>query len=313
MAKAACAILEEQRVRCWIAPRDITPGMEYAEAIVDGIEDCRVFIIVFSQNANSSPQVRREVERAVSKGKAILPFRVEDVAPTKAMEFCLGNTHWLDALTPPLEAHLARLTANVLRLLGATEPGSLAEKPSSPLPEAKRADEPTFEYRSEWELFGIPLLHVGLGLPRVNGKRRSPRGFLAVGELPRGLIAIGSFPIGGLAMGAFPLGVVPVGFLSIGVFAIGAIAVGLVGGYGAFVAAPIAMGWVAAGYYAFGDHLVGRWIWTRTASDPEAMRFFQPWATPWLHGALVTLCFFSYLLPRCFRLLSRMAHRNQSR
>ena len=27
-ADAACAVLERQRIRCWIAPRDITPGDE---------------------------------------------------------------------------------------------------------------------------------------------------------------------------------------------------------------------------------------------------------------------------------------------
>ena len=37
-------------------------------------------VLVFSASANASPQVRREVERAVHKGVIVLPVRIEDVA-----------------------------------------------------------------------------------------------------------------------------------------------------------------------------------------------------------------------------------------
>ncbi len=67
-------------------------------------------VLIFSSQANISNQIHREVERAVSKGIAIIPLRIEDVAPTSAMEYYLGAIHWLDALTPPLESHLQRLT-----------------------------------------------------------------------------------------------------------------------------------------------------------------------------------------------------------
>ena len=33
VADAVCALLESKRVRCWIAPRDVLAGQEYAEAI----------------------------------------------------------------------------------------------------------------------------------------------------------------------------------------------------------------------------------------------------------------------------------------
>ena len=98
-ADAACAGLESAGVRCWIAPRDIRAGTEYAAGIVEGIDTCRIMVLIFSSSANASPQIRREIERAVSKGLTIVPFRIEDIAPTKAMEYYLGSIHWLDALT----------------------------------------------------------------------------------------------------------------------------------------------------------------------------------------------------------------------
>jgi len=119
-AFAVLSGLEKQGIRCWIAPRDIPAGSEYGEQIIEAVKACRVFVVVFSAGANSSPHVRREVERAVSLDRTIVPFRVEDVPPTGAMEYCLGGTHWLDALTRPIEPHVATLVSTLRRMLGAT-------------------------------------------------------------------------------------------------------------------------------------------------------------------------------------------------
>jgi hypothetical protein len=116
-ADATCAALEASGVRCWIAPRDITPGIEWGEAIIDGINQSRLLVLIFSANANESPQIRREIERAVGKGIPIIPFRIEDIAPTRSLEYFIGAVHWLDALTPPLETHLRRLVDTVKALL----------------------------------------------------------------------------------------------------------------------------------------------------------------------------------------------------
>jgi TIR domain len=118
-ADAACAVLEAAGIRCWVAPRDISPGREYAAAIIDAIDRCRVMVLIFSSSANDSPQVRREIERAASKGVAIMPVRIEQVVPTKSMEYFLGDIHWLDAMTPPIEKHLQQLAVTIKSLLNA--------------------------------------------------------------------------------------------------------------------------------------------------------------------------------------------------
>jgi formylglycine-generating enzyme required for sulfatase activity len=117
VADAVCATLEGRRVRCWVAPRDVLPGLPYGEAIVEAIETSRVLVLVFSASANSSPQVMREVERAVSKGIPIIPLRIEDVRPSKSLEYFISAPHWLDALTPPLARHLQSLGETVQLLL----------------------------------------------------------------------------------------------------------------------------------------------------------------------------------------------------
>ena len=119
---AVVARLEARGVRCWVAPRDILPGSDWSESIVAAIEGARVMVLVFSSNANASPQVKRELDRAVNKGVAILHIRIEDVQPARNLEYFLGTPHWLDAITPPLERHLDYLAETVKFMLERAEP-----------------------------------------------------------------------------------------------------------------------------------------------------------------------------------------------
>jgi hypothetical protein len=117
--------LEREGIPCWVAPRDIDPGVDWAAAIIDAIAGSCVMVLVFSASANTSPQVRREVERAVNRGVAILPFRVEDVQPTRSLEYFLSSQHWMDAFPPPLELHYARLGTYLRPLLAAAQERSV--------------------------------------------------------------------------------------------------------------------------------------------------------------------------------------------
>ncbi|HEX3028785.1 MAG TPA: TIR domain-containing protein [Clostridia bacterium] len=130
-ADAVCAALEEYGMRCWIAPRDITPGKEWGEAIVTAISESKIMVLIFSSAANQSQQVLREVERAVNKNVIIVPFRIEDVVPTKSMEYFLYSTHWLDALTPDMEAHIGELVETVCKVASIEKTASKPEDKKS--------------------------------------------------------------------------------------------------------------------------------------------------------------------------------------
>jgi hypothetical protein len=126
VADAVCARLEAAGIRCWIAPRDIVAGTSYGEAIIDAIHGAKVMVLVFSSSSNTSAHIPKEVERAVSNGVAILPFRIEDVAPGKSLDYFIGSVHWLDAMTPPMEQHLDALAATVHKLIPVKGEGSVS-------------------------------------------------------------------------------------------------------------------------------------------------------------------------------------------
>ncbi len=114
------AQLESQGIGVWVAPRDISPAADWAEEIIGAISAARLMVLVFSAHCNASPQVRREVERAVHRQIPILPFRIEDVLPARSLEYFLSTPHWLDAFPPPREPHYVRLSAHITSLLSSS-------------------------------------------------------------------------------------------------------------------------------------------------------------------------------------------------
>jgi hypothetical protein len=120
IADAVCNHLENSGIACWIAPRDIKVGSEWAKAIVDGISTCKVLLLLFTENSDASPQVLREVERAISKGLIIVPLRLENLLPTNSMEFYLSAVHWLDAYLPPHERHFEVISDRIKSILDGT-------------------------------------------------------------------------------------------------------------------------------------------------------------------------------------------------
>jgi hypothetical protein len=120
-AAQICAGLEQRGIRCWIAPRDITPGAIFPQALIDAVGVCSAVVLVFSAHANGSEAVLAEVGAASKRKKPIVPFRIEDVQPMGALEFYISQTHWLDAFDGA-DRHLDRLAAVIRKLFDPHSP-----------------------------------------------------------------------------------------------------------------------------------------------------------------------------------------------
>jgi TIR domain len=120
--------IEARGFKVWVAPRDVSPSADWAAEIIEAISAARVMVLVFSASSNESPQVRREVERAVHKQLRVLAFRLEDVLPSHSLEYFLSSQHWMDAFPAPYGPHYDRLCSVLARVLS-EPPGTAAPVP----------------------------------------------------------------------------------------------------------------------------------------------------------------------------------------
>lgn len=130
-AQRVCDYLEGVGMPVWMAPRDVPAGALYADAIVRAITACRALVLVLSQDSVASSHVGKEIERASSKRKPVIAFRLDTAELTPALEYFLSESQWIDA-RQSLEPALPKL-AEGIRRLGAAGPAVPGPRPA-PLP-----------------------------------------------------------------------------------------------------------------------------------------------------------------------------------
>jgi TolB-like protein len=109
VAKSICEYLEGHGVSCWMAPRDVPAGALYADAIVRAINEAKALVVVLSQSAVASSHVGKEIERASSKNKKIIAFRIDPAPLTPALEYFLSESQWIDVPALGMPAAVAKL------------------------------------------------------------------------------------------------------------------------------------------------------------------------------------------------------------
>lgn len=119
--------IERRGKRCFIAPRDINSGADYASEIIRGISNSLAVLLIFSSESDKSAYVLREINSAVSRNKTIIPLRIENFLPSEALEFYLGPTHWLDAFPQVLDTHLDSILSILKGLSAQSEEPSAKE------------------------------------------------------------------------------------------------------------------------------------------------------------------------------------------
>lgn len=148
-ATIVCMQLESLGLTCWKAPRDIRAGQRYAEAILEGIDNAPVFLLLYSSASHDSPHVANEIEEAASKGKSIVVVRTDAADPgaNRTVSLFLRSHQWFDASTGPISSHTAQLAADISRLLErasrvAAAQGNQHPDLSSAVPPAATRDAP---------------------------------------------------------------------------------------------------------------------------------------------------------------------------
>lgn len=123
-----------------------------------------------------------------------------------------------------------------------------------------------YEYKSEANLFGLPLIHIAQGIDPETGAPRVAKGILAIGD-----VAIGVIALGGLALGGITLGGASVGVFALGGFALGGVTLG-----GISIGAFIAVGGLAlSAAYALGGLALAPHFIGGNGADPEFLRLLE--------------------------------------
>jgi TIR domain len=145
VANSVVEALEGQGIRCWIAPRNVTPGEFYAGVIVHAIDAAKAIVLILSQHSGVSPHVVREVERASSKRHPVISLRIDLAALPADLEYFLNTSQWLDASAGEPSRVFPKLVEAVRKILAAapaTTGSGSAGAPLPPLDEARAAKRP---------------------------------------------------------------------------------------------------------------------------------------------------------------------------
>jgi tetratricopeptide (TPR) repeat protein len=96
-ALKVCNAIELRGTRCWISARDVPPGANYQEAIVQALRTARAVALVFSDAANTSDEIKKELSLASRYRVPVIALRLKDIEPSDAFAYELSTRQWIDA------------------------------------------------------------------------------------------------------------------------------------------------------------------------------------------------------------------------
>ena len=150
-ALAICHELEDNFIKCWMAPRDIPVGSKYASVIAQAIKNCKAVVLVFSEQSAISPWVESEINIAFSNRKPIVPYKIDAVTLENYDEFymMLNNRHWIESY-PDFKDRFADLVKVVSAMVGIT-PQPRTEPTSVGTPAMAVSQEHINQQVDEWK------------------------------------------------------------------------------------------------------------------------------------------------------------------
>ena len=131
IAEAACESLETNGIRCWIAPRNVDPGVPYAGQIIQGLRESKAVVLLFSDHANRSANVLREIEFATNQHLPVLSVRLDGAVMSDDLAYYLRVVQWHDVSGRGSDQErVADLSSQVSKLLAAESSAEENEPPA---------------------------------------------------------------------------------------------------------------------------------------------------------------------------------------
>lgn len=113
-------VLKRNGINTWMAPDSIPGGSNYTKEIPRAIKECKVFLLILSQNAQGSVWVPAELEQAFKNEKIIIPFAVENCPLGDEFDFLLSRSQRIEAYEKNTDA-MEKLVNTVKRSISTDE------------------------------------------------------------------------------------------------------------------------------------------------------------------------------------------------
>ena len=123
-----------------------------------------------------------------------------------------------------------------------------------------------YEYKSEAELFGLPLIHIANGIDPKTGRMRVAKGILAIGNIAIGVVALGGLAVGGITIGGGSIGLFALGGAALGGVTLGGLSIGILMAVGGLA---ISLGYAIGGLALAPHFIVGN------GTDPQFLELLQ--------------------------------------
>lgn len=118
MAECVCESLESNGFRCWLSARDMLPGVDRGEAVMEAMDASQLMILIFSSHSNHLSDSVHDVRRAAQNGFPVLPFRIEPVGPSEVLQPYFEAVSPVEAYAQSLPDALHDLVQRVTAYLG---------------------------------------------------------------------------------------------------------------------------------------------------------------------------------------------------
>jgi tetratricopeptide (TPR) repeat protein len=129
-ALKVCKAIERRGTQCWISMRDVPPGANYQEAIVQSLRTARAVVLVFSDAANTSNEIKKELSLASRYHVPVIALRLKDVEPSDAFAYELSTRQWINAFEG-WDRSIDTLINRIAQISGSA-PEALADVTSAP-------------------------------------------------------------------------------------------------------------------------------------------------------------------------------------
>jgi hypothetical protein len=141
IARGVAQFLEARDIKCWISARDVEPGQNYQESIVQALEEAKIIVFLFSENSNKSSEIKKELSLGASSNVAVIPLRLSNISPSGALRYELATKQWID-LFPDRDQALGKLVETVNEILQRPAAADDAEGETSPIARSAVLDAP---------------------------------------------------------------------------------------------------------------------------------------------------------------------------